>query len=374
VKPIYINGRFLTQSLTGVQRYAWEIVNAIDAQLARSVGVMPEIELLAPSNANLPTLSHINVRAVGRSSGHVWDQIDFAWASRNGVALSLASTGPIAHANSIVAIHDAAIYRVPDAFSAQYRTAHKALGWFLSRTAHLLTVSEFSREELSRVFAIEAQDIAVAPNGHEHLNLDPDFSIITRLGLTSRPFFLMLGSLTRNKNLGAAGNALKQLPAGSVALVAVGDHRPSVFGHVPLPTSPDLVAPGRLSDAEIAALMRHATAFVFPSLYEGFGIPPLEAMANDCPVLASTADAVMETCGDAAEYFGAADTARLAQLMGHALADRVSGEHWRNSMIARGRQRLSKFTWERSAKIVLQQCIALASSKSGSVQSRKFNA
>ncbi|MBM6490417.1 glycosyltransferase, partial [Enterobacter hormaechei] len=84
--------------------------------------------------------------------------------------------------------------------------------------------------------------------------------------------------------------------------------------------SSNLILAGRLSDNEIAALYERASAFVFPSLYEGFGVPPLEAMLFGCPVIASTANAVRETCGDAAAYFDATDADALRALLQERLA------------------------------------------------------
>jgi glycosyltransferase involved in cell wall biosynthesis len=360
MRPVYINGRFLTQKMTGVQRYAREIVCALDKLLAKKGDATVDVCLLVPPGTTIPELANIRCKTVGMSSGHLWDQIDFAWAARDGVALCLASTGPVLHPRCVVAIHDAAIYRIPDAFSFRYRLAHKVLGQILARTANLVTVSEFSKSELSRIFGISDGAILVAPNGHEHLQILPNYRIVEKLGLSDTPFFLMVGSLTRNKNLAVAVKALNRLPPGSARLVAVGDHKPSVFGHVPLPSCPDLIAAGRLEDAEIAGLMRQATAFVFPSLYEGFGIPPLEAMANNCPVFASTAEAVVETCGNAVDYFSPHDDEQLAELYNWALADWHSDRGWREVQAGRGQRRLVHYQWPISAKKILVRCAAIA--------------
>jgi glycosyltransferase involved in cell wall biosynthesis len=157
----------------------------------------------------------------------------------------------------------------------------------------------------------------------------------------------VLGNITPNKNLAVAIRALARLQPSPVRLVAVGRLEPSVFGQGDLPPIGEgLVLAGRLDDAEVVALMRSARALIFPSLYEGFGIPPLEAMANDCPVLASTAEAVRETCGDAAEYFNPRDDEALAALMRAAVDDTGA---WRAHRIAAGRARLARFSWRESA-------------------------
>jgi glycosyltransferase involved in cell wall biosynthesis len=103
--------------------------------------------------------------------------------------------------------------------------------------------------------------------------------------------------------------------------------------------------------------MRQARALVFPSIYEGFGIPPLEAMSQNCPVLASAASAVREVCGPAAEYFNYSDDAALARLMEQAL---VGGESWRTARITAGAERVRLFSWRRSAEALAQSCAELA--------------
>ena len=134
---IFINGRFLSQSLTGVQRYAAEMVKAIDRMLASGEAPRPlreaEWQLLAPPNATAAIdLAYIKTRKVGRRTGHAWDQIDLARAAWGGRLISLANSGPVAHRNQLVVIHDAQVFRRPDFFSRQLSDrciAHSAICW-----------------------------------------------------------------------------------------------------------------------------------------------------------------------------------------------------------------------------------------------------
>ena len=350
-RTIYVNGRFLTQPFSGVQRYASEIVAQLDARVGRGENATgTRYVLLTPGNARDAGLRHIAQRAVGRLQGHAWDQIDFARAAWRGVALGLAAAGPVALRRQLVVIHDAAVQRHPELFSANYVRAHAVIDRLLVRRARLATVSDFSRRELAELLHVDAASILVARNGADHLTRAPDPTIVDRLGLSNAPFFLVLGNITPNKNLAVAIRALARLQPAPVRLVAVGRLEPSVFGQGAMPAMGDgLILAGRLDDAEVVGLMRAARALVFPSLYEGFGIPPLEAMANDCPVLASTADAVRETCGDAADYFDPRDDAALASLMRAALDD--SGA-WRAKRIAAGRARVGQFSWRDSATVL----------------------
>jgi glycosyltransferase involved in cell wall biosynthesis len=350
-RTLYINGRYLTQPMSGVQRYAHEIVGALDTIAGDAPNGMKFV-LLTPKGAPKANLRHIEQREAGSFSGHLWDQISFAWAARSGIALSLAMTGPILHRRHIVVIHDAAVQRHPEHFSKAYTLAHGIIDRMLSKTATVATVSEFSRRELADVLHMDARDIVVAPNGAEHLALGGNDKVIEQLGLSDTPYFMILGNITRNKNLAVAIRALGALPDGACKLVAVGRLDATVFGQGYLPPMhPDLMLAGRLDDAAVSGLLCGAKALIFPSLYEGFGIPPLEAMVNDCPVLASTAEAVVEVCGDAAEYFEPHDDAELARLMAMVLQDDGT---WRTSRNAKGKSRLAKYSWRASADTLVR--------------------
>lgn len=356
-RTIYINGRFLTQSMTGVQRYATEIVKRIDGRVGRGEATAPYV-LLTPPDALDAGLKHIEQRAVGKRGGHPWDQIDFALAARKGAVLCLAATGPVAIRRQLAVIHDAAVQRHPELFSKTYVRVHGAIDRMLAKRARIGTVSDFSRRELSDVLHLSAERIVVARNGAEHLSIEADETVVDRLELRDKPYFLILGNITRNKNLAVAMRALERLQPTDIRLIAVGKLQESVFGKGYLPPKgPGLVLPGRLEDAEVAGLMRSARALIFPSLYEGFGIPPLEAMANDCPVLASTADAIRETCGDAVDYFDPNDDERLARLMTQAAEDQGD---WRAKRIAAGRERLKQFSWQASANTLAGTIEAIA--------------
>jgi glycosyltransferase involved in cell wall biosynthesis len=257
----------------------------------------------------------------------------------------------VLHRDHIVVIHDAQVFRRPDFFGWRYRTVHRAMDRLLARSATIATVSNFSRQELADVLKLSASEIPVLPNSAEHFaNTVPDYDILGRLGLRSHSYFLFIGSMTKNKNLTVAMRAIRSLDRPDVPLVIVGGHNSSVFQDNLGKATPNLILAGRLTDNEIAALYERASAFVFPSLYEGFGVPPLEAMLFGCPVIASTADAVKETCGNAAAYFDANDADALRQCMQTRLDAGAISESERN----RQRDRLAQFSWQRSADALLQ--------------------
>ena len=351
-----INGRFLSQSLTGVQRYAAEIVKAMDRLLASGEAPQQlldaEWQILAPPNAQtFAGLRRIQVKQVGTLQGHAWDQLDLARAAAGTRLVSLANSGPVLHRDHFVVLHDAQVFKRPDFFSWRYLALHRTLGHLLARAATIATVSTFSRNELAEVLSLDPASIPLVPNSAEHFaSVDPDFSIVESLHLEPYRFFLFVGSMTKNKNVDTAIRAAQLLGRADFPLVVVGGDNSKVFGGGAAESRTGIIIAGRLKDEEIAALFARAAAFVFPSLYEGFGIPPLEAMYFACPVIASSAAAVRETCADAAAYFDPLNANELSARM-HERIDlgRISPAEQEKQ-----RQRLATYSWAKSAAAMLE--------------------
>ena len=167
---VYINGRFLTQVLTGVQRYSRELIAALDLLIREQPDVDVQWVLLCPRQAVLPQLRAIRTVAVGVLTGHLWEQTNLAHAARGGVLISLGNSGPLLHRRQLVVIHDAAIFRTPENYGRPYRVAHRTLTRLLSRTAHLATVSHFSQQELAEILRLSPEVIAVVPDGVSHMD------------------------------------------------------------------------------------------------------------------------------------------------------------------------------------------------------------
>ncbi|MDI4664836.1 glycosyltransferase family 4 protein [Xanthobacter autotrophicus] len=344
----FINGRFLTQHTSGVQRFAQEVVKALDVRF-QSKPPREDWELAIPPGALRGLdLKVIRERVVGRKSGHLWEQTELWWHSRGGRLVNLCNSGPVMHLSSLTVIHDAMIYRTPQNFSRAYRTLHGTLGHLLARTSCIATVSEFSRRELLDVVGVKA--VAVIPNSCEHVaGVTPDPAVLERLGLDAKGYLLFVGSPAPNKNLKAAIAGLERLGAAAPKFVIVGAAQKAVFSGAAEGDSSKVIFSGRLSDAEIVALYRNALALLFPSLYEGFGIPPLEAMVLGCPVLSSDIPPVREVCGDTARYFDARDPAAIAV----AVKAFLDSPETHAEMARRGMAHAAAFSWQRSAEALL---------------------
>ena len=173
-------------------------------------------------------------------------------------------------------------------------------------------------------------------------------------GLRGQPYALAVSSPTPSKNFAVIERALALLGPQAPRCVVVGAADPAVFRGTPGSTA--LLRVGYVPDAQLKALYAHATCFVFPSLYEGFGIPPLEAMASACPVIASTAAALREVCGDAALYFEPTRPDELAQRLQQVFGD----ASLRDCLRAAGMKRLEHFSWDRAASLNLAAIRELA--------------
>lgn len=352
---ISINGRFLGQPLTGVQRFARELTAAVDRAIGQRLLPSPLLDahwrIIVPEGTAVDlALQHINPIQVGRSLGHVWEQTTLARETRNDILVGFGGSGPLFHQQQLTIIHDATIFRHPESFSRAYRATHTLLGFVLTRTARVGRVSHFSQGELSAIFRVPRAPIAVIHNATDHFSaITPDSSVLDQFDLRARNFFLLVGTLKPNKNVTLAIRAFEALGLADWRLVIVGGVNPAVFRGGGHGSGERLIFTGRLPDAQIAALQRNAGAFVFPSLYEGFGIPPLEAMTQGCPVLAADIPPVREACGEAALYFDPRNQDSLT----HAMQEIIDNPHRRADLIDLGKRNTPRFSWDKSAQTLL---------------------
>lgn len=345
---VFINARFLTQPVTGVQRYARELVRAMDRCIGRGgVDATLSFTLLAPKGAKPLHLNHIPLKEVGTLKGHFWEQLELPRFTRGGFLLNLCNTAPTGKMLQLVTIHDAGVYRVPHAYSRGFRTFYKTLLPIVSRTAtKILTVSEFSKQELIRYCHVLEDKITVTYLGKEHIfSKRADVSIFAKHGFGDKPFLLAVSSMSPNKNFMGIVRALERLEKTHFDVVIAGGTNPAVFSQRTSPFPSSVKHLGYVSEGELRALYEGATGFVHPAFYEGFGLPPLEAMACGCPAIVSGAASLPEVCGDAALYcdpHAPQDIAdKIQQLMGN--------EALRHDLRRRGLERANNFTWDKCA-------------------------
>lgn len=305
---IYINGRFLTQSTTGVQRVAIEVVKSLD-ELIEEGKLNPDYKftILAPKNVKQDLkLRNIPLKRVGRLTGHAWEQAELPFYSGNRLLLNLCGPAPLLKRKQIVTIHDAAVFANRDNFSplftAWYQFLFKSLKYSSKK---MITVSEFSKEELIKYINVNNQKISVHHLGVDHMEKTrPDPDILKKHKLMGGRYILAVSSKSPNKNFGSIIKSLELLKSENFQCVIVGGANHPVFNseNTEAGSSNHVKFVGYVTDEELKALYEHAACFIFPSFYEGFGLPPVEAMACGCPVIASGSASIPEVCGTSALY------------------------------------------------------------------------
>lgn len=347
-RTILINGRFLTQSFTGVQRYAFELLLAMDRHLAAACDGTPSVrfELLVPPGtlARAPALSAIGVREVGRRSGQFWEQVELPLHSRGAVLFNPCNSAPLFKRRRVVTLHDAAVFRYPQAYSKAFVGWYKLLFRQVCRSdTPVITVSEFSRRELAETCGLRANRSTVIHHGHEHIERTPaDASVLDKLGMRGRRFALVVSSHNPTKNFGGLAKALHLLQQPEFDVVVVGGRNRRIFADDRSGWPFFVKEAGYVSDGELRALYEATACFVYPSLYEGFGIPPLEALACGAPVLAADIPPLREIYDGAVSFCDPADPAAIARGLEVVMRQPVRDE----VAIARC---LEKFTWVRCA-------------------------
>jgi glycosyltransferase involved in cell wall biosynthesis len=338
-----INGRFLSQTTTGVQRYAREIVRAIDQILVASNGAG---RLLAPAlDAPAPSYRAIQTHLVSPGQGHVWEQFILPMRSRQPL-LNLCNTAPAFASQQVVCIHDANVFEHPESYSRAFRYYYRGLQpWVARRAARVTSVSKDAAQQIARHIGIAAGKIDVLPNGHEHaLRWDASLSRIFDAAPPRRPYVLLLGSRAKHKNIDLIAGMAKSLDLLDIDIIVAGGDA-SIFSQAAIAQASNLRCCGRVSDDDLAMLLSKALCLAFPSLTEGFGLPIVEAMALGCPVVSSNRASLPEICGGAALI---ADPLDGAAWMRH-FADLAGSPTLVADLRARGAEQVKKFSWVNSA-------------------------
>jgi glycosyltransferase involved in cell wall biosynthesis len=273
----------------------------------------------------------------------LFEQVALPWSARADLLLSLGGPAPVLARRQVATMHDAGVFRVPESYSWAFRSWYRLMYRVVARRASVvLTVSRFSAGELARVLDVSESRFVVAPDGSDHVDaVEP---VRPDLPIEEGAFLLCVGTPAPHKNLSLPLGVLDDL---AQPLVVVGTVGARVFGeHSPTTRSPERARfPGRLSDAEVVWLYRHAAALVFPSRYEGFGLPVVEAQRLGCPVVCADRSSLPEVAGDGAVYFDPEDSRSLL-----AALDQVQGD--RAGLVARGRANADRFRWYTTVDIV----------------------
>lgn len=348
MKILYINGKFLNQPETGVQRFAKNIILNLDL-VCIETNPKFRIVLLKPygsADLNLKYIEQINTPKI---SNTFWEQLLLPFYCRFSHLLNLSGSAPLINSfRNIVTIHDAAIHLYPEAYSFIFRFWYKILykiNSFLK--INIITVSYSSANQLANFY--KKNTFTVIYNSAEHfsISLSDDTSIIYKFFLSEVKYFIAVSSLNKTKNLKSLIEAFNKFSLKNIGykLIIVGSSNSAVFAGLSIVEADDIVFSGRVTDSDLCILLKNAEAFIFPSYYEGFGIPPLEAMTIGCPVLASNTSSIPEICGDAAYYFDPFDINDISLKM----EEFILNPALRLQLIEKGYLRSKFFSWKISA-------------------------
>lgn len=301
---------------------------------------------IAPGS-NIPRLGYAMPRA--------------AWHDRLDLLHVTYTLPPLLRCRSVVAVHDISYVFFPEAFSPRDRfLLSMTVPLSMRRASRVVTLSEATRRDIIRHYKVPGRQVVAIPlAAEEHFRPVRDDATLARVraqyGLPER-YILAVGNLQPRKNLGRLIEAFAALRrdgriAHRLALVGKGLWKESeVFGTIrEHGLQEEVIATGYIPDADLPAIYSGADAFVYPSLYEGFGLPPVEAMACGAPVITSNTSALPEVVGDAAITVTPTDTGAIAAALERVLGD----EGLRRELRARGYERVARFTWRETARRTL---------------------
>ncbi|KFB88706.1 glycosyl transferase family 1 [Serratia grimesii] len=340
---LYINARFLTQDMTGVQRFAEQISQGLSQIRNDLVFLVPDEKLKIEVNPSF------TIQKIGKMRGHLWEQIElprYLKSIGSPPLLNLCSTAPLFYKNQIVTHHDITYKRYPKSFSRKFRYVYNSIiPVMLRNSKHVITVSDFSKKEIVKAFNIDKNKISVVYNAAGD-GFKPGNSC------EKGGYFLAVSSPNYHKNFHGMLKAFSLLDESNNIKLKVIGRSADNFNKQTYSNTENLNSRveflGRVEEQELVKLYQNAVAFVFPSFYEGFGIPPLEAQSCGCPVIASSYASIPEVLDHSVLYF---DPYKIEEIVG-AMETIINNDSVRGKLIKLGFENTLRFSWEKSASRV----------------------
>ncbi len=368
---IGLNLIFLVPGETGgMEVYARELIPELLAQAPQGTRFTAFVNREAaaaagdgPWGESLPSLT-VPVNASSRVQWVLGEQAPLpllAARARVDLVHSLASTAPLwGPFRRVSTVHDLIYARFPEAHAGiRDRGMRVLVPWGVRRCDRVIAISQSTRNDLIDLLGVSPNRIDVVPNGLGALRRATPLSepeTRARFELGEREVVLSLSAKRPHKNLLALIGALALIPVERRPLLVLPGYPTWHEGELreraaSLGVAADVRFPGWIADAELEGLWTIARAFVYPSLYEGFGLPVLEAMAREVPVACSNASSLPEVAGDAALLFDPRDERAVAAAIETLLSQ---DEAARARTRARGLAHAERFTWQRTARLTLE--------------------
>lgn len=356
---IYINGRFLTQPISGVQRYGIEILKSLDFLLSKQIidSKSWEFEVLTP-NQNLVTnieLKSISIKKCGILSGHFWEQFELPFFCGTNTLICLGNLAPIfslfTNSHVFVTVHDLSFRYFPKAYSILFRIYYRLITPIIFwRSAGVITVSNSELKSLLKIYRIDSKKIIAIQNGPFSSDYMQELSnsekITVPKGLVK---VLYVGAINKRKNIEGFLQAIrlveKKIPIQGIVVGASGGSFSKFHLNGSNGEDSNIYWGGQVNNInELIEFYRTAKCFVFPSFYEASPLPPIEAMAVGCPVIASNIEANKERCGEAALYCDPNNPEDIAEKIEMV----ITQPELRNSLIEMGFQKCQEYSWEKT--------------------------
>jgi glycosyltransferase involved in cell wall biosynthesis len=357
MKKIIINGRFLEHRVTGAPRYAREVA----LRLLHRENVC--IALPQPSHPEINPARILHVPFGNISSltgGRGWTQLDLPRHVGRNLLWSPENVGSLRVDLQALTVLDLAAIEHPEWFSASLTLTYQLYLPLLVRRAPLiLTISEFTRRRLIERLNVPPEKIVVtycAADARFCRQSEAEVAAVQAQLKLPRPYLLCLGSIEPRKNLASllqAWNSLPRSVTDEVALVMVGGQS-KAFAQVDLreliENAQNVIFTGYLDDAMLPALYSGALGLIYPTLYEGFGLPPLEAMACGTPVITSNCTSLPEVVGSDAVLVDPRNPESIRQ----AILTLVGDVQLRERLSIAGLERAKTFSWEQTARVTYE--------------------
>lgn len=341
-KTLYINGSFLASSrLSGVQRYGIEITR----QLIKDYSQKNKNLIIVANKVSSETIKRefSSFLKIYPSNKIIFEQIILPWISKGNNLLSLANSGPIFHFNHYFVLHDTLVYDFPESFTKKFSIFYKFLWFSISKTAkHFFTVSEFSKNQISKYLNYKKVNISIASNGYEHLeNLKSDEKLMYS------DYILFVGSFTTHKNFNLLVDIYNSNPEKYPKLIMAGGYNNKVFNS-PEVKSSNITFIQNFSDETLVNLYKNCLAVIYPSKFEGFGIPLLECIYFDKPIICSNIKVFKEIGNDYPNFFDLDNADELKSYLEIIKSGRELKKGNREDV-------LKKYSWFNSSKVIIKK-------------------